>query len=47
VAAALNLAVEPLQDAWAPRSMQLITRNPPSPESALGALVAHLRALAD
>jgi DNA-binding transcriptional LysR family regulator len=46
-AAALNLAVEPLQDAWALRSMQLVTRNPPSLGSALGALVAHLRVLAD
>jgi DNA-binding transcriptional LysR family regulator len=46
-AAALNLAVEPLQDAWALRSMQLVTRAAPRDGSALGELVAHLRALAD
>jgi DNA-binding transcriptional LysR family regulator len=45
--AALNLAVEPLQDAWALRSMQLVTRAAPRDGSALGELVAHLRALAD
>jgi DNA-binding transcriptional LysR family regulator len=46
-AASMELAVEPLADAWAQRSMQIITRVKPVKDSALGALVAHLRALAD
>ncbi len=43
----MSLVVEPLQDAWALRSMRLVTRGAPAEGSALGALVAHLRALAD
>jgi DNA-binding transcriptional LysR family regulator len=46
-AVALDLAVEPLADDWAQRSMQVVTRSKPAADSALGALVAHLRALAD
>lgn len=46
-AAALQLRVEPLQDEWALRAMQLITRTAPAAGSALGEFVAHLRALAD
>ena len=34
-----------LGDAWALRTMQLVTRTAPAPTSALGALVSHLRAL--
>ncbi len=46
-AVAMGLAVEPLQDPWALRSMRLCTRQVPEPNSALGKLVGHLQALAD
>jgi DNA-binding transcriptional LysR family regulator len=47
IAAALNLTVEPLSDAWALRAMCIVTRGQPRPASPLDALVTHLRALAD
>jgi DNA-binding transcriptional LysR family regulator len=46
-AASMELSVEPLADAWAQRTMQIITRTKPQAGSALSELVAHLRALAD
>lgn len=46
-AATMGLRVEPLQDAWALRTMRLCTRAAPAPNSALEALVGHLEALAD
>ncbi len=44
---ALGLRVQPLTDPWALRAMLLCTRHEPEPASALGRLVAHLKALAD
>ena len=46
-AGAMNLTVEPLQDAWALRAMRLCTRLKPDAKSALGALVGHLEGFAD
>ena len=43
----MGLAVEPLTDAWALRTMRLCTRVAPPEKSALGALVGHLRGLAE
>lgn len=45
LAGAMGLVVLPLGDAWALRTMQLVTRTAPAPTSALGALVSHLCAL--
>jgi DNA-binding transcriptional LysR family regulator len=46
-AGAMGLAVEPLRDAWALRTMRVCTRQAPEATSALGALVGHLEGLAD
>jgi DNA-binding transcriptional LysR family regulator len=44
---ALKLKVEPLQDDWATRAMQLVTRSAAKADTPLAALVGHLQALAD
>ena len=43
----MGLAVEPLTDPWALRTMRLCTRTTPPEKSVLGALVQHLRVLVD
>jgi DNA-binding transcriptional LysR family regulator len=43
---AMGLSVRPLQDEWAQRRMQIITKTQPPRETPLGVLVAHLSACA-